>query len=488
MIKKYLMLILLCLPFAFAVIDFTPSEGGTSSGSVSCSDCDDRFIQEESDPLAYNGTLAYNSSLSKYLRRDGTTTLTDTWTFGEEKIRGESLYSVSGFTLSGADVSSFNQEYEYDAVNGWYEGETTSFYAVVDGADLGSYGESSSYWYAVDNWESPFYCPYYKISKSDLLNGVSNGWTTSDCGSTAPTGTYELSDDSPVQINGSSGDAYFDGTVAMNLLATQSWVAGPQANVYINPEQEDISLGSNSLLWSNDDGANYVFIAGKVPTDYNSSNTMSNSVILNSAEIGTSGSDAIGINRGKATGSASFAFGDSWASTSWTAAGGRDAKNSHITTFAHSSGDWYRDGSSQTEEYILNAYTSSNTPREMAVGYRSNSNPSGVGGGNRLIVPTNSTILYEVNIMAIERYNSSNIGHFSRRYLLHNDDGSTSIVKSETIGTDYNPGSWLGGITTSTVDISGIDIFQIKVAGPGLNRFVQWTGSVKETILLGGEI
>jgi hypothetical protein len=398
------------------------------------------------------------------------------------EYRGKDNFIVTGISLSGADVSGFNQEYSYDTLYDQWYGETSSDYAIVKGEylnDFYGYGVDEDYWYAVDNWESPFFYLYYKVLITDLNNAVDD-WTNSGGGSTPPTASYTQDNFSPIVLNGDTGEATFRGVInALGGFNSRSWVNTFElANVYIGEISEYPSAITRHIMY---DGSNGAFSVGLAPVGFDGEDLPDYSFRANYGKVEGFDSYGAAFNTGVSSGAGSFACGSSEATSTNTFAAGNKAKTRYVYSSVFSSNSFDNIGDSQINTYTLNALTSTATAREMGVGYTINQNPSGVGTGQRLIVPANSVFSYRVSLVGIDDSNATNIFNGERIYVVQNDGGTCNIRKSETIGTDYNPDSW-GGISSSLVDVSGTDIFQIKVSGKA-STTIKWTASVVSTEL-----
>jgi len=444
------------------------------------------FLTSETDPIwssdksnYYNKTESNNT----YLKQDGSTPLIDDWRFGNKTIKGKEDLFIENFTLSGGGYNEEigfdpNKVYTYDISTGYYTEEFNSIW-LYPGSYIGY--DDDYYWLYLD--AGPSSDSLYKILKTDFDSRIDNWIVDGYWGDNpAPSCSYSIIDNSPVKIDGETGDATFLGEVVIGILSASAWIYDVPSYIFFNPTAEQIEnylTGSTTgLIWLPDKAT--LWIGTTLDTSFNASLLPTNGFKANSGTLGQYATNGVALNHGEAT-SECGAIGYSTCTSQAGFSGGYYSKQEFIREFTWSSNKFNEDGDSQTHQFTLNALTSSATAREMAVGYTLNQNPSGVGTGQRLIIPTNSIWTFRVSLVGIDDSDATNVFNGERIFVVHNDGGTLSVVKAETIGTDYNPDSW-GGISTSVVDVSGTDIFQIKVSGK-TSRTIKWTGGVWATEL-----
>jgi len=198
----------------------------------------------------------------------------------------------------------------------------------------------------------------------------------------------------------------------------------------------DYNLGESSLLCGNSNGPNYG----------------ASSLIMGSANGLNSGYSALvaGENNEGNAGSCSLIFGE------------YAAYNKFGDALIQGGGM-----SARRVSAILTKQTLDNTPTPLTIG------GAAENASNRLFIENNTAWAFTINAIAANA-NKSSVQSFTRRGLITNNNGSTILVGSESIGTDFSYNGLSGAIILSADNTYDT----LVVTASGIATTLDWTASV----------
>lgn len=226
--------------------------------------------------------------------------------------------------------------------------------------------------------------------------------------------------------------------------ASYAAVGGGENNI-ASADHALVAGGKNNIA-----GGSYAFIgAGNNNTAENAYTTVG----------GGASNNAAGIGAFVGGGEDNTAHGDYS-----TITGGQDAKTSLFGQTSNASGSFSESGDAQTSTFILRNITTNATPTELFLD----------GVSERLTLPENQSMAFEMYIVARRDINIQSAGYFFRG-LIKNDGGTTSFVPSITmheLGED-NP-TW--DVTLLASDNHDAIIIQVSGAE---NANIRWVATVR---------
>lgn len=146
---------------------------------------------------------------------------------------------------------------------------------------------------------------------------------------------------------------------------------------------------------------------------------------------------------------------------------GQEAVGTNQYQFSQSSGAWGGPaGEAQFVRQVVRNKTTNGTAQNLYI--------NGTGASQRFTISTNRTIGFMVRVVGTQNSNNST-AMYQRKGIIRNRSGTTTLVTSETIGTDYeDEAAW--DIALSADDTN--DALQIAVTGNSSNT-VRWVGTIE---------